>query len=87
MADRSETVTSSKQTVITAATEKKYETFEATVSTDDTVTLGDFTTITYAKIVKKADGSDITCTINGAVLTITQATTTNAPAVGFAFGT
>jgi phosphotransferase system IIA component len=85
--DRAETVTSSKQTVVTAAVEKKYITFEAIVSTDDTITLGDFTTVLGAALLKKADGSAITCTVATNVLTVTQATTTNVPIVGFAYGT
>jgi hypothetical protein len=85
--DRAEIVTSSKQTVVTAAVEKKYITFEATVSTDDTITLGDFTTVLGAALLKKSDGSAITCSVATNVLTITQATTTNVPVIGFAYGT
>ena len=87
MADRSETVTSSKQTIVTAATEKKYITFEATVSTDDTITLGDLADILYVKLCKKSDGSDVACTEATNVVTVTQAATTNVPVVGFAYGT
>lgn len=87
MADRTETVTSSKQTVVTAATEKKYITFEATVSTDDTVTLGDLTDILGAAVFKKSDGTAITFTEATNVITITQVTITNVPVVGFAYGT
>ncbi len=85
--DRAETVTSSKQTIVTAAVAKKYMTFEATVSTDDTVTLGEMSTISYAKVCKKADGADVTCTIGTNVVTITGAGLTNVPVVGFAYGT
>jgi hypothetical protein len=85
--DRAETVTASKQTVVTAAVEKKYITFEATVSTDDTITLADFTTVLGAALLKKSDGTDISCTVATNVLTVTQATTTNVPVVGFAYGT
>jgi hypothetical protein len=87
MADRSEIVTSSKQTVVTAAVQKKYITFEAIVSTDDTITLGDLADILYVKICKKSDGIDVTCTEATNVVTITQASTTNVPVVGFAYGT
>jgi len=87
MADRTETVTSSKQTIVTAATEKKYITFEATVSTDDTVTLGDLTDILGAAVFKKSDGTAIAFTEATNIITITQATTTNVPVVGFAYGT
>jgi hypothetical protein len=87
MADRTETVTSSKQTIVTAATEKKYITFEATVSTDDTITLGDLTDILGAAVFKKPDGAAVAFTEATNIITITQATTTNVPVVGFAYGT
>jgi hypothetical protein len=87
LVDRSETVTSSKQTVVTPAVEKKYLIFEATVSTDDTVTLGDLLDILGAAVFKKSDGSAVTFTEATNVITITQATLTNVPVVGFAYGT
>jgi hypothetical protein len=87
MVDVAEIVTSSKQTIVTASVEKKYVTFEATVSTDKTVTLGSMSSISYAKICKKSDGSDVSCTILNNVLTITQAALTDVPVVGFAYGT
>lgn len=87
MADRAETITSSKQTVVTPAVEKKYITFEATVSTDDTIMLGDLADILYVKLCKKADGADVTCTEATNVVTVTGAGLTNVPVVGFAYGT
>jgi hypothetical protein len=87
MADRSENVTSSKQTVVTAAVEKKYLTFEATVSTDDTVTLSDLEDILGAAVFKKSDGSTVTFTEATNVITITQAALTDVAVVGFAYGT
>jgi hypothetical protein len=85
--DRTETVTSSKQTVVTAAVEKKYITFEATVSTDDTITLGDLSDILGAAVLKKSDGTSVTFTEATNVITITQASLTDVPIVGFAYGT
>lgn len=87
VADRTETVTTSKQTVVTAAVEKKYITFEATVSTDDTITLGDLADILGAALFKKSDGSAITFTEATNIITVTSAALTNVPVVGFAYGT
>jgi len=87
MTDRSETVTSSKQTVVTPAVEKKYLTFEATVSTDDTVTLDDLSDILGAALFKKSDGTSVTFSEATNVITITQAELTNVAIVGFAYGT
>jgi hypothetical protein len=87
MTDVAETVTSSKQTIVTPAVEKKYLTFEATVSTDATVTLGDLADILGAALFKKSDGSAVTFSEATNVITITQASLTNEPIVGFAYGT
>lgn len=85
--DRVETVTGSWSKIVTAATVKFYQAFEATVSTGDTVTLDKFTTITYGLLLKASDGSVITCTYATNVITVTQATTTDVAIVGFAYGT
>jgi len=87
MADRAEIVTSSKQTVVTPAVEKKYLTFEATVSKDDTVTLGDLAEILGAALFKKSDGATVDFTFDDNVLTITEDPCSNVPVVGFAYGT
>ena len=87
MTDVSETVTSSKQTIVTAAVEKKYITFEATVSRTNTITLGDLTSILYAKLCKKADGADVSCTVGTNVITITESPCSSVEIVGFAYGT
>jgi hypothetical protein len=87
MTDRAETVTSSKQTVVTPAVEKKYVTFEAILSTDDTVTLGDLSDILGAALFKKSDGSAVTFTEATNVITVTQASLTDIAIVGFAYGT
>jgi hypothetical protein len=84
--DRAETVTSNRQAIITAAATKQVVTIEATVSTDDTITLSDLTTINGAALLKRSDGSAITCTVATNVITITQATTTNVPVVGIVVG-
>ena len=87
MTDVAEIVTSLKQTVVTAAVEKKYMTFEATVSTDNTITLGNLTDILGAALFKKSDGSVVTFTETTNVITVTSAGLTNVPIVGFAYGT
>lgn len=86
VADRKETVESSKVVTITDATTKKVLQFEATVSTDDTITLSDLTTINGAALLKRSDGSAITCTVATNVITVTQAATTDVPIVGIAIG-
>jgi len=86
--DIKETVTSSKQTVVTAAVEKKYVSFEAlAVSETNTITLGDFTTIAGAALFKKSDGADVDFTKATNVLTITETGLTSIDLVGFAYGT
>ena len=87
MAVRTATTTTSKQTIVTPAVEKKYETFETPVSTDDTIPRGNFSAIAYAKLCKKSDGSDVTCTIATNIITVTGAGLTDEPVVGFAYGT
>ena len=88
VSDIKETVTSSKQTVVAAAIEKKYVTFEAlAVSETNTITLGDFTTIAGAALFKKSDGSTVAFTKATNVLTVTEADLTNIDLVGFAYGT
>jgi predicted DNA-binding ArsR family transcriptional regulator len=87
MTDVAETVTSSKQTVVTASVEKKYITFEATVSVGNTITLSDLTDILYVKACKKSDGSDVTCTEATNVVTITESPLSSVAIVGFAYGT
>jgi hypothetical protein len=87
LGDRPETVTSEKQTIVTAAVEKRYITFEAEVSTDDTITLGDLADILGAALFKKSDGTAVTFTEATNVITITEAALTSEPIVGFAYGT
>ena len=88
MTDVSETVTSSKQTIVTAAVEKKYITFEATdVSVGNTITLGDLTDILYVKICRKDTGADVTCTEATNVVTITESPFSSVDIIGFAYGT
>lgn len=87
MAIRTAKTTSSKQTVVTAAVEKKYVTFETPVSTDDTIPITELTDILGAALFKKSDGTAITFTEATNIITVTQATLTNVDAVGFAYGT
>jgi hypothetical protein len=87
VADRAETLTTSKEVIVTAATVKKFLTFEATVSTNDTITIQDLTTLLGAALMKRADGTACTCTIATNVITVTQAALTDAPVLGMAYGT
>jgi len=86
MADRDETVVERGDVVVTPAVVKKRLVFEATVSTNDTITLGDLTTINSAHLAKKSDGSEVTCTIATNVITVTGAGLTDIAVVGFAIG-
>jgi len=87
MVVRSARVTSSKQTVVTPAVEKKYVTLETPVSTDDTVPVGQLSDILGAVVLKKSDGSSITFTEATNIITITQASLTDVDAIIFAYGT
>jgi hypothetical protein len=88
VSDIKETVTSSKLTVVTPATEKKYVTFEAlAVSETNTITLADFTTIAGAALLKKSDGSTVAFTKATNVLTVTETGLSSVDLVGFAYGT
>jgi len=86
MADRPETVVERGDVVVTPAVVKKRLVFEATVSTNDTITLGDLSTINSAHLAKKSDGSEVTCTIATNVITVTGAGLTDVAVVGFAIG-
>ena len=89
MVARTAKTTSAKQTVVTAAVEKKYVTFETPVSTDDTVPVPELTSIlgAGAALVKKSDGTAITFTKATNIITVTSAGLTNEDAVGWAYGT
>jgi hypothetical protein len=87
LAVRTAKTTSSKQTIVTPAVEKKYVNFETPVSTDDTIPITELTDILAAALFKKSDGTAITFTEATNIITVTQATLTNVDAVGFAYGT
>jgi len=63
----------------------RYAAFEATVSTNDTVTLDDFEDISVAKAWKLKDASEVTVSVSGNVITITGAVTSER-IVGFVIG-
>jgi len=86
MVERTETVIERGDIVVTAAVLKKRLVFEATVSTDDTIKLGDLTTVHSAHLAKKSDGSEVTCTVATNVITVTGAGLTDVPVIGFAIG-
>jgi hypothetical protein len=65
------------------------EVYEVTMSTNDTVTLPDFTTtanlVRYYGL-KRSDLSEVTFTVNNNVLTLSSAGLTNIPLIIFAAG-
>jgi len=87
MVDRAETVKSSRQIIITQAVTKKIIDFDATVSTNDTITVSDLAAVNGATLMKQADGTAVTCTVAANIITVTQATLTDVPVVGEAIGT
>jgi hypothetical protein len=44
------------------------------------------TTVNGATLLKRSDGSAVTCAVATNVITVTQGTTTNVPVVGLAVG-
>jgi len=86
MADRAETVIARGRTVVTAAVLKKRLEFTAIVSTNDTITLSELTTINSAHLAKQSDGSEISCSIAGNVITVAGLGLTDVPIIGFAIG-
>ena len=82
--DRAETVVSRREFVKTVEVRKKIIEFEATVSTNDTVTIGEVTTVASAHLAKKSDSSEVTCTVATNVITVTGTGLTNVDIVGVA---
>jgi len=87
LTDIAETVTGTKQIVVTPAVTQKRVDFQATVSTDDTITISDLTTIDGAALLKLSDGTAVTCTVATNVITITQSPLSSVAIEGFALGT
>jgi len=79
MVDRSETI-------ITSKVKTRYVLFEVTMSTNDTVTIAELTTISDVTLFALDDGLEDTATISGNVITLTQATETDQAYVGLAVG-
>ena len=79
MTDQTETTIMRNRTL-------SYAIYEATVSTDDIVTLEDFDTLDVAVCYKKGDHSLIACTKATNVVTITGAGLTTEPIVIFVMG-
>ena len=65
---------------------KKSVLLEATVSTDDTITVGQLTAVTAAVVKKAVDGTAVSCTVLTNVITITEVALTNVQVVVFAIG-
>jgi len=86
MVDVAETVLSNRETIVTPAVAKRVIDFEAKVSTDNTITLSDLSSIAGAALLKRSDGSAVTCTVNGNVITVTGAGLTDVVVEGIAVG-
>jgi hypothetical protein len=88
VADTPETVSSSKVDTITPAVTKKVLQFSAIVhATNDTITLSDLAAIDGAALLKRADGTAVTCTVATNVITVTQSAMSDTPVEGIAIGT
>jgi len=87
MIDRVEMVLQRGQMEKTAGVYKGFIVFEATVSTDDTITLGGLGTIGHAAIAKKSDSSEVTFSHATNVLTITNMGLVNVAVIGWALET
>ena len=62
--------------------------FEATVSTNDTITFSGFSTVTFFKSCKKSDGAtEVEGSISSNVVTITTLNLTSVDIIGFVVGT
>jgi len=87
VADIAETVLSKLLLQITAPTVKTWVHFSANaVSTSDTITIDELSSILTATLKKKADGVAVTCTVATNVITVTGAITT-VDLIGEAYGT
>ena len=64
----------------------RYITFEGEVSTSDTITLNDFSSISNAALFKLSDGSSVTYTKATNVITITTISLTDEKIFGVAIG-
>jgi hypothetical protein len=88
MVDRAESVISLEMVIVTEAVTKKEMKFRVPqVSTNDTVTLDNFTTIAAAYLCKESDGTTVAFTKSTNVLTVTEAALTNVAVRGYAYGT
>jgi len=66
---------------------RKYLNFESFATTNETITVSSLATIDNAYLAKASDGSAVTFTKAGNVLTVTSAGLTDEHIVGFAVGT
>jgi hypothetical protein len=72
--------------LITRQKSIRYVVFDSEVSTSDTLTFEDFSSITAFALFKLADGVAVTATKSTNVLTITSASLTNEKVVGIVIG-
>ena len=87
MTDKVEMVLLRGQMEKTAGVYKGFIVFEATVSTNDTITLGGLGTIGHAAIAKKSDSSEVTFSKATNVLTITSGGLVGVAVIGWALET
>ena len=80
-------MTDQTETVISKGSPVRYVLFEVTLTTSDTVTIGDLSTIQDCALFNLADGLEDTATISGNIITLTQTGITNGKYVGIAVGT
>ena len=72
--------------IVTKAQKYRYILFEVVMSSNDTVTIADLTTITDVALINLADGLEDTATISGNIITLTEAGVTNTHFVGIVVG-
>lgn len=73
--------------VRTAEVKKGAVTFEATVTTSDTIPITEFAAVVRAELGKKSDGTAVTVTVATNIITVTGAGLTDIPVVGTAYET
>jgi len=79
MADRELNIITRQKTI-------RYVVFDSEISTDDTLTISDFSSITAFALFKLSDGSSVTATKSTNVLTITTVSLTDEKVIGIVIG-
>jgi len=79
-------MTDKTETVVARGSAYRWIVFEVTLSTNETVTIDDLSTVQDAALFALDDGLKDTATVSGNVITLTQAGVTNKKYVGIAVG-